>query len=96
MNWAIPLAIVAAVFGVAVLYAAFSGKQRAFGEPCEQSRDCAGRGATCLVAVEGSICTHFCEQPADCPAGWICELGDVLRESGTHTGTMMKVCVRTR
>jgi hypothetical protein len=96
MNWAIPLAIVALVFGGAVLYAALGKEGRAFGEPCERSSDCGGRGATCLVAVEASICTRHCEQPGDCPAGWTCQLSDILNARGDQTGTMIQACVRER
>ena len=94
MNWAIPLAVVALIFGGLVLFAALGGEGRGFGEPCERTRDCAGPGATCLVAVEASICSRYCEQPGDCPAGWSCRLSDLLNERGAHTGSMMKVCVR--
>jgi hypothetical protein len=40
-------------------------------EPCDTDADC-GHGQCTAIPEQGSFCTYECEQPSDCPDGFLC------------------------
>ena len=92
----VAIGLLAALGGLAVL----GCENKKVGDACEtyRSSECGGPGGACL-AVTGSsnYCSHTCNAPTDCPAGFKC--GDITSSTYDSKGQKtsdkkVKMCVK--